>query len=291
MINSKKTYNLVIEDLANHLRTSKGDYEMYAFYVAIRMSYNNSKIFNPSPYKIMELCNVGYTKACKLLALAKNDNTNHFHVAKRDKGLVALSNKGLRVKQNRYGKEYRSDFCHKISSGEYTLRQIVKILKKAMLTHFIDCATSERNNRATLDRVGSDRKAEPKMITQKAMQKFCYMKHSSLNNLVLELASAGVFEKSDKTLIKVMDYINDTTASEYKGAKFFVWNKNQSAWTCLICTYLMNECAKSAFRNIIWRKRHNRPSLTKKIVKTEEKKVFVGDIDVEAFFEKNEIYS
>ena len=223
MITSKRTYNLVIEDLESFIRTSGGDYETYALYVAIRMSYKNSKIFDPSPYRIMTLCNIGYTKACKLLAMAKADKTGHFRVAKRDKGLVALSNKGLRIKKDKNGREYRGDFCHKISKGEYTLRQIVKILKKAMLSHFIDCTTSERTNRATSTEVESNRQAERKMIPQEFMQKFCYMTRSSMNRLVLELASAGVFEKSDRTLIRVIDHINDTTVSQYKGKDFLVW--------------------------------------------------------------------
>ncbi|MGN0491827.1 hypothetical protein [Ruminococcus sp.] len=284
MINNKRTYNLVMEDLINYLRTTKGDYETYALYVAIRMFYTNSKVFNPSPYRIMELCNVGYTKACRLLAKAKNDKTNHFHVAKRDKGLVALSNKGLRIKQDKRGREYKSDFCHKISKGEYTLGQIVKILKRAMLSHFIDCVTCERTNRGASSGVQNDVKAVRKMIPQEFMQRFCYLTRSSMNRLVLELASVGVFEKSDKTLVKVIDHVNNTTAAEYKGAKFFVWEQAQSGWVCLTCSYLMNECAKSSFRHIFWRKRHNHPRLAKKPVRNEKKKVFVGDIDVELYF-------
>lgn len=283
MIESKRTYNLVIEDLEGFIRTSGGDYESYALYVAIRMSYKNSKIFDPSPYRIMSLCNVGYTKACQLLAKATSDQTGHFHVAKRDKGLVALSNKGLRIKQDKNGREYRGDYCHKISKGEYNLRKIVNILKRAMLSHFIDCATSERTNRATSDGVDSNRQAEQRMIMQKAMQSYCHLTRSSMNRLVLELASAGVFEKSEKTLIKVIDHVNDTTAAEYKGAKFFVWKRAQSGWVCLVCAYLMNECAKSTYRHIFWKRRHGRPSWAQDFNKP--KKVFVGDIDVSRYFE------
>ena len=284
MTRNKRTYNLVIEDLINYLRSTKGDYETYALYVAIRMSYNNSKVFNPSPYKIMEICNVGYTKACRLLAKAKNDKTNHFHVAKRDKGLVALSNKGLRIKKDKRGREYKGDFCHKISVGEYTLGQIVKILKRAILTHFIDCATSERTNRGTSSGVQSDRQAEPKMIPQKFMQEYCYLTRSSMNRLVFELASDGVFEKSEKTLIKVIDHVNDVTAAEYAGTRFFVWKKAQSGWVCLTSTYLMNEFAKSSFRHIFWRKRHNRQLRQGKSAVTEAKGVCVDDIDVSLYF-------
>ena len=283
MINNKRTYNLVIEDLESFIRTSGGDYETYALYVAIRMSYKNSKIFDPSPYKVMTLCNVGYTKACKLLALAKADRTGHFRVAKRDKGLVALSNKGQRVKKDKRGREYRGDFCHKVSMGEYSLRNIVKILKRALLTHFIDCATSERNNRAT-DKVERADKAEPKMIKQKLMQEYCKMGRSSLNNLVNELASEGVFGKSGRTFIRVIDILNETTAAEYRGTKFINWKQSGSAYVCLICNYLMNECAKSTHRHIFWRKRHPRKSCGKKGVE-QVKLVFVGDIDVNNYFE------
>ena len=284
MIKSKRTYNLVIEDLESFIRTSGGDYETYALYVAIRMSYKNSKIFDPSPYRIMTLCNVGYTKACKLLAMAKADKTGHFRVAKRDKGLVALSNKGLRVKKDKRGREYRGDFCHKVSKGEYSLRNIVKILKRALLTHFIDCATSERNNRAT-DKVECADKAEPKMIKQKLMQEYCKMKRSSLNKLVNELASEGVIEKSDRTFIRVIDCLNETTAAEYRGTKFIDWKQSSSAWVCLICNYMMSECAKSTFRHIFWKKRHPRPFWANKADKTEVKPVFVGNIDVNKYFE------
>lgn len=283
MIGSKRTYNLIIEDLESFIRTSGGDYETYALYVAIRMSYKNSKIFDPSPYRIMTLCNVGYTKACKLLALAKADKTGHFRVAKRDKGLVALSNKGLRVKKDKRGREYRGDFCHKVSKGEYSLRNIVKILKRALLTHFIDCATSERNNRAT-DKVECADKAEPKMIKQKLMQEYCKMGRSSLNNLVNELASEGVIGKSDRTFVRVIDILNETTAAGYRGTKFIDWKQSCSAYVCLICNYLMNECAKSTHRYIFWRKRHPRKSCGKKSVE-QVKQVFVGDIDVNNYFE------
>lgn len=283
MINNKRTYNLVIEDMINYLKETEGNYELYALYVAIRMSYKNSKIFDPSPYRIMTLCNVGYTKACKLLASAKADKTGHFHVAKRDKGLVALSNKGLRVKKDKRGREYRGDFCHKVSKGEYSLRNIVKILKRALLTHFIDCATSERNNRAT-DKVECADKAEPKMIKQKLMQEYCKMGRSSLNNLVNELASEGVFGKSGRTFIRVIDILNETTAAEYRGTKFINWKQSGSAYVCLVCNYLMNECAKSTHRHIFWRKRHPRKSCGKKGVE-QVKQVFVGDIDVNNYFE------
>ena len=282
MINNKRTYNLVIEDLVNYLRETKGDYETYALYVAIRMSYKNSKIFAPSPYRIMTLCNVGYTKACKLLAMAKADRTGHFRVAKRDKGLVALSNKGLRIKKDKNGREYRGDFCHKVSKGEYSLRNIVKILKRALLTHFIDCATSERNNRAT-DKVERADKAEPKMIKQKLMQEYCKMGRSSLNNLVNELASEGVFGKSGRTFIRVIDILNETTAAEYRGTKFINWKQSGSAYVCLVCNYLMNECAKSTHRHIFWRKRHPRKSCGKKDG-VQAKQVFVGSIDVKDYF-------
>ena len=231
----------------------------------------------------MTLCNVGYTKACKLLAMAKADKTGHFRVAKRDKGLVALSNKGLRVKKDKRGREYRGDFCHKVSKGEYSLRNIVKILKRALLTHFIDCATSERNNRAT-DKVECADKAEPKMIKQKLMQEYCKMGRSSLNNLVNELASEGVFGKSGRTFIRVIDILNETTAAEYRGTKFINWKQSGSAYVCLICNYLMNECAKSTHRHIFWRKRHPRKSCGKKGVE-QVKQVFVGDIDVNNYFE------
>ena len=284
MINNKRTYNLVIEDLESFIRTSGGDYETYALYVAIRMSYNNSKIYAPTPQKIMRLFNVGYTKACKLLAIARADKTGHFHIAKRDKSLVALSNKGKRIKRDKRGCEYRGDFCHKISMDDLSLRKIVKILKKALLTHFIDCATSVRTDRAT-DKVEREEQAGPKMIKQKLMQEYCKMKRSSLNKLVNELASEGVIEKSDRTFIRVIDCLNETTAAEYRGTKFIDWKQSSSAWVCLICNYMMSECAKSTFRHIFWKKRHPRPFWANKADKTEVKPVFVGNIDVNKYFE------
>ena len=121
MVENKRTYNLVIDDMINYLRETKGDYESYALYVAIRMSYKNSKIFDPSPYRIMTLCNLGYTKARKLLALAQADKTGHFHVAKRDRGLVALSNKGRRIKKDKRGREERGECGRRMCKGKYTL--------------------------------------------------------------------------------------------------------------------------------------------------------------------------
>lgn len=284
MTENKKTYNLVIEDLESFIRTSGGDYETYAFYVAIRMSYNNSKIYAPTPIRIMQLFNVGYTKACKLLAIAKADKTGHFRIAKRDKGLVALSNKGTRIKKDKRGCEYRGDFCHKITMDDLSLRKIVKVLKKALLTHFIDCATSVRTDRAT-DKVEGEGQAGPKMIKQKPMQEYCKMKRSSLNKLVNELASAGVIEKSGRTFVRVIDCLNETTAAEYRGTKFINWKQSNSAWVCLICNYMMSECAKSTLRHIFWKKRHPRPFGAKKTKKEEVKRVFVGDIDVQKYFE------
>ena len=69
-----------------------------------------------------------------------------------------------------------------------------------------------------------------------------------------------------------------------KGKDFFVWKESQSGWVCLTCSYLMNECAKFAFRHIFWRRRHGRPSYAQNLLKNKKEKVFVGDIDVELYF-------
>lgn len=273
---SNRTYNLVMSDLVSYL--NKGSYEEYAFYVAIRMAYKNSKIFSPTPNKVMKLCNVGYTRACQLLAFAKSDTTGHFCISKRDKGLVALSNKGKVVRQTKRGKDYLGDLVYKIGKGEYTLKQIVKLLKRAMLLYFIYCATSERNKRAT-EEVEDDRQAEPKMIKQRLMQHFCKMSRTSLNRLVNELADEGKIEKSPRTFQCVISCLNDETAAAYSGTKYIVNKKNNTAWVCFICTYLISETSAASFKHIIWRKREHS---TKKKVEAK----WVGNVNVDRYYEK-----
>ena len=82
------------------------------------MQYKNCKLYDPTPYKIQELLNVGYTKACKLLAAAKADTSGLFHIAKKNKGLVALSDKRRDLSYGKNGKAYYGDIVYKVKKGE-----------------------------------------------------------------------------------------------------------------------------------------------------------------------------
>ena len=276
MAQNKRTYNLCIKRLIEHKHDTKFDVELFALHVAIQMQYKNCKLYEPTPYKIQELLNVGYTKACKLLAAAKADTSGLFHIAKKDKGLVALSDKRKELSYGKNGKEYYGDVVYKVEKGDYTLRQLVKTIRRAMLLYFILCASVPKNG--ATDEVESQ--AEPRMIKQRLMQHFCKMSRTSLNRLVNELADEGLIEKTPRTFQCVISCLNDETASAYTGTKYIENRKNNTAWVCFICSYVISETARASFKHVIW---HNG-----KQMKTEKAKVGnaldVNGVDVNKYY-------
>ena len=252
MIHNQRTYNLVIEDFINYIHSDGGSYEKYALYVAIRMSYVNSQIFNPTPWKVKTTCGCGINRAARLLGEIKNDKTNHFHFTKKG-GLVALSNKGKQERINRYGKTYRGDFVFKIKAGEYSLNDIIKILKQVYIAYYIDCATSKRNKEGVGKTTSCDEKGEPKPMYQHLMRKDSKMSRSEFNRHTLKLAKDGVILKSKRQFCRVLNHANDEIVANYKCAtKVFVPKGNPLGFVTLPCTYLFNECAKDDYKHIIW---------------------------------------
>ena len=252
MIDSKRTYNLVIEDFINYIHSDGGSYEKYALYVAIRMSYVNSQIFNPTPWKVKTTCGCGINRAARILGEIKNDKTNHFHFTKNG-GLVALSNKGRQERINRYGKTYRGDFVFKIKAGEYSLNDIIKILKQVYIAYYIDCATSKRNKEGVNKTTSCDEKGEPKPMYQHLMRKDSKMSRSEFNRQTLKLAKDGVILKSKRQFCRVLNHVNDEIMANYDCAtKVFVPKGSHLGFVTLPCTYLFNECAKDDYKHVVW---------------------------------------
>ena len=276
MAKNKRTYNLCIKRLIQHKHDTKFDVELFALHIAIQMQYKNCKLYNPTPYKIQELLNVGYTKACKLLAAAKADTSGLFHIAKKDKGLVALSDKRKELSYGKNGNAYYGDVVYKVEKGEYTLRQLVKTIRRAMLLYFILCASVPKNG--ATDKVESQ--AEPRMIKQKLMQHFCKMSRTSLNRLVNELADEGLIEKTPRMFQCVISCLNDETAAAYTGTRYFVNRKNNTAWVCFICSYLISETAKTSFKHVIWHNGKQRDNINTRM----EKPLIVDGVDLNKYY-------
>ena len=274
---NKRTYNLCVKRLIQCKHDTKFDVELFALHIAIQMQFKNCKLYDPTPYKIQELVNVGYTKACKLLAAAKADTTGLFHISKKDKGLVALTDKRRELSFNKNGKEYFGDIVYKVEKGRYTLSQLVKLIRRVMLLYFILCSSVPKNG--ATDEVNS--KVEPRMIKQKLMQHFCQMSRTSLNRLVNELADEGLIEKSPRTFQCVLSCLNDETASAYTGTRFIVNKKNNTAWICHICSYLISENAKSCFKHIIWHNNHKTDNVSQT---NNENPILVNGINVNRYY-------
>lgn len=254
MINNKRTYNLVVRDMVDYIHSDEGSYEKYALYVAIRMSFVNSQIYKPTPWKVKSTCGCSRNRAARLLDEIKNDYTGHFLFTKKG-GLVALSNKGKNELTNRYGKSYRGDFVFKIKAGRYSLNDIIKILKQVYIAYYVDCATSERNKEGVGKTTQCDDKGEPKPMYQTIMRRDSKMSRSEFNRQTLNLAKDGVILKSKRQFCRVLNHVNDEIAADYKGLHFFVPKGSHLGFVTLPCTYLFNECAKSEYKHVIWRKR------------------------------------
>lgn len=277
MAENKRTYNLCVKRLIEHKHDTKFDVELFALHIAIQMQFKNCKLYDPTPYKIQTLLNVGYTKACQLLAAAKSDTTGLFHIAKKDKGLVALSDKRREINQSKNGREYYGDIVYKVQKGTYTLRQLVKLIRSVMLLYFILCASVPK--KGATEQVCSQ--AEPRMIKQNLMQHFCKMSRTSLNRLVNELAEEGLIEKSPRTFQCVISCLNEDTASAYSGTRFIANKKNNTAWICHICSYLISENAKTCFKHIIW---HNKDKNSRPEQTDAEKPLLVNGVNVNRYY-------
>ena len=65
-----KVYNIVLDSLRNHVQGGFS-YQSFALYVAIKMRYKNSTLYNPGTRSVMRLLGCSFGSARNLLAEAK----------------------------------------------------------------------------------------------------------------------------------------------------------------------------------------------------------------------------
>lgn len=250
---AQRTYSIKARHFADFI-DRYGDYEAYAFFVAIRSSFRNSKLFSPNVRNVMRFTGCGYNKAKRLLA--KAEAYDIFHFAKRHGDLVALTDKDRSMNYRNKYNDYSIDFVYTLSFddgvGEIEqsinkgrkvkvckLKDIIKMLKRLYVRHYLSGRTLVHSKASPVDAVQSgggdgvqfekhvERRIRLNVIAEKSG-----LSKSECNRVLEILNKQGEIAKTHRTLVRY----EDATPEEQRYCKVLIdkWNR---AWVSLTIAY------------------------------------------------------
>lgn len=248
-----KIYNIILKSLKEHLEKGHS-YRLFALYVAIKMRYRNSTLYNPNYRTVMELMGCGYNTACKLLEEARECRLFKFtHEGKKGTKIIAVTEKSKGMKVSKNGKHrYKSDCVYKIENKRYTLRQLVKELEKIRIMLFIiGCSCSDllkvRRHSHKLAAEGKYASIDQREIAQKSK-----LGRTKVNALLKELIRDGIIEKTAAKIKHVASFCEDIPTKYRKAPYFAMWG-TRNIWKGCVCAYRFITCdIKAKFVHVIW---------------------------------------
>lgn len=126
------------QKLLQRVKADKHSLELFALSLIIKSTYGDSRMPNASAKSIAALLHCGRAKAEKLFSAAKHSVWFSYNAATG--ALLAKNFKKKYTKRgvNRKGREYFSLYAVKLDRREYTLRGLVKELRKLLLLSLVN---------------------------------------------------------------------------------------------------------------------------------------------------------
>lgn len=248
-----KVYNIVLDSLRNHVQ-SGFSYQSFALYVAIKMRYKNSTLYNPGARTIMRLLCCSYGSARNLLAEAKmcplfKFTENNTKMGRRS-SLVAVVVRDNFSKFSSEGNwEYVADRVFKISNkneGRYwTLRELVKELQNIAVVMSIGRIHADLDQ---CDHLGAEESVS--YITQKDIADIVKLPREQVNVIIKRLAEKGLIRKSSQ-IRKELYHIADGQKVELNAGEY-VDRKRHSVMLGGVLFYRIDKKYRNHFFHIIW---------------------------------------
>ena len=272
---AEKSYNIKARHFADFIGRY-GDYEAYAFYVAIRHSFRNSKLFNPTVRNVMRFAGCSYTRAKRLLA--KAEEYEIFHFCKRHGDLVALTDKckemNFMAKDGAYAMDYiyTLTFDDGVSEKESALnaeknikscklRDIQKKLKRLYVSHYLSGRTLVHNKarRSQLVHVGGEMDATFEKHVERRIKMTdiaCKsgLSRSECSRVLEELNAEGEITKTSRKLVR----LEEATENERKFSKI-VYDKWNRAWISRTIEYKSSACSNFGGGLSFWSEPKHKP--------------------------------
>lgn len=248
-----KVYNIVLDSMRRCINDGFS-YQTYAFYVAIKMRYKNSTLYNPGVRSVMRLCGCSYSTACKLLSEAKVCRLFKFTETTTKNGkayaLVAVTDKDNFAKITKDGKrEYVADKVYKLSNTNegksWTLRELVKELQNIAVVYNIG-----RINADLYQCDHSEAEEHVSYIAQNTIAKFTGLSRETVNMIIKRLAERGVINKSCERC-RELYHIEDGQKIEL-GECEYVDTKRRYVMKGEILCYCVRKEYAARFKHVIW---------------------------------------
>ena len=248
-----KVYNIVLNSMRSHVQAGFS-YQSFAFYVAIKMRYRNSTLYNPGARSVMRLLGCSYGTARNLLAEARTCPLFKFTENNTKKGarssLVAVVDRDSFAKISTTGdRKYVSDRVYKISNKNegknWTLRELVKELQNIAVVMCIGRIHADLDH---CDHLGAEECVS--YIRQKTIADIINLPRERVNVIIKRLARKGIITKSAQHC-KELYHIADGQKVELEACEY-VDRRRHSVMYGSILFYHINAKYRSKFFHIIW---------------------------------------
>lgn len=243
---SQRKYNVIVRSLREHVGDG-GSWELYAFYVAIKMNYSNSTLYGSDYRSVMRLLHCGYYTACKLLAEARRSRLFKFTFSEKvGQKIVAVVDKSSAKRRSQSGKEYVSDCVCKVDARRYTLRELVTLLKDILLIHAIGCSSADLYN----GDMGTEAERPCSPIAQGSIARSLGVTRSWVCRRIGHLVRHGYLDKSVQRMVYVRPVRDDDAGLVGGRSPFFVIGTG--LWQGMLCAYRLSCKVRAMFSHLIW---------------------------------------
>ena len=146
-------------DLLKEIKGNRGEQELLAFSLLIKMNYIHGAVNDFSIYKVRQICYCSYARAKRIFERAKED-TKYFRYIPEQNRLetINLKKRYTKAGYNSHGFRIWSMYAHKIEIRDFTLAEMIRRFDDALFLNAINAV--ERRNKFQSDSNGNDNACE-----------------------------------------------------------------------------------------------------------------------------------
>ena len=248
-----KVYNIVLDSLRNHVQGGFS-YQSFALYVAIKMRYKNSTLYNPGTRSVMRLLGCSFGSARNLLAEAKRCplfkfTENNTKGGRRSSLVAVVDRDGFSKVSSKGDWKYVADRVFKISNKNegrfWTLRELVNELQNIAVVMSIGRIHADLDQ---CDHLGAEEGVS--YITQKDIAEIVKLPREQVNVVIKRLAEKGLIRKSSQ-ILKELYHIADGQKVELNAGEY-VDRRRHSVMLGGVLFYRIDKKYRNHFFHIIW---------------------------------------
>lgn len=252
--------------LIKEYKDDKQKFDLLAAAVVFKMNHSNSIVGKVTNKSVREELHVKHSVAKRLLDCFVDCEL--FSVNEKNGILFVRTFKDRTWKRFGNGKRHhkaQSDYCKKIKVGNYTLRQIKRILREALLENTFQAKQREQLDSWVIAHIelknGCVTNAKACALTQKQIASGFGLSKSSVCRYVGRMEKDGRVGKTKIVAECQIPVLNERTATEWSERnpkkKFHAWHDTKhggwSGWVYYGCIYTIKDRnVTESFKHVIW---------------------------------------